>query len=58
MNWSLINEIGIDDSLGEALDAPQQLQFPTFVARAADGSYLIADELGKPGYPFIIIIRG
>ncbi len=43
-NWALVNEIGIEADSNPVTDS--QLCFPSFAAKAADGSCLIVDELG------------
>jgi hypothetical protein len=47
MTWSVIYETGIDlDSIPEG-ENQSLLKYPTYAAKADDGTYLIVDELGK-----------
>ena len=46
MTWSLIKEIGSDESTLTDVADEGRLCFPTYAARAEDGTYLIAEEIG------------
>ncbi len=47
-NWRLAGEFGIDYAAGHAFDPADEplLHYPVAAEKAADGSYLIVDELG------------
>jgi hypothetical protein len=46
MTWSLIKEAGIDYAAMPDARVDERLCFPTYAARAADGSYVISEERG------------
>jgi hypothetical protein len=46
MTWSLIKEAGIEYASLPAARTDERLCFPTYAARAADGSYVISEERG------------
>ena len=46
MTWSLITEAGIDYATPPGDRSRESLSFPTYAARAADGTYVIAEERG------------
>ena len=49
MNWTLVNELGVEGPPGESMGA--ELYFPSYADKADDGTYLIGDELGTDSQP-------
>ena len=46
MAWQLVREVGIEYTSRPGTTTGQSLCFPTYAARTADGSYVIAEETG------------